>query len=136
MTQETPDLPLVDAEDVAVQVIEYGDRPRIMTRARTSAPQAAQATGALMGERRFAQYNLVVLDWTGNAFFDIRDELAKPLLIFQMTRWVPEKNDYLTVRAQIDIDSVFSGDAMDRSILLDLVNELGLKIAETLRKEK
>jgi hypothetical protein len=123
-------LPLV--EHTTVRVMEVGRPSVIQTPARRSAPQAAIVAGQLLETRRFGELALVVLDWSNGLGLQ-PPEVAKPTMFMSVSRWFPEQGKHglwLRVESRIDIDSVFGQDAMTRSILEDLIAELGHKMAD------
>ena len=134
MPNSTFDLPLV--EKTTVQVIEMGYRPAIMTPARTNAPQAATALGQMFEQRRFGELAVVILDWD-NSLGQLPPDAVKPILYMEVTRWFPEYGESvsLTVQGRIDVDDVFGGDVLTRSVMEELVNELGETLAKK-AKEK
>lgn len=127
------DLPLV--EETTVRVVELGYRPAIITPARRNAPQAATMIGELLGQRRFGELASVVLDWS-NELGQMPSEVAKPIIYMELTRWFPEKGEgvHLTVQGRIDVDDVLGQDVLTRSLIEDLVNELGEKLSDTAKE--
>jgi hypothetical protein len=133
---ETFELPLVPEDEVVVRVIEAGVRPRVMTRARAASLLAAEKLGEFMGQRRFAQLALVVIDWS-NELQRQPDEVAKPVMFLQLQRFFPDRGDqgaYLNVEGRIDIDDVFRDGAVTRALLEDLINELGTCLSDKFKE--
>jgi hypothetical protein len=132
MTNTRFELPLIDPEDVVIRVAELGTRPRLLTPARANAPQAAKAIGQMFEQRRFGQLAVIEIDWT-NETKDQPDEFAKPVMFMTLSRHFPGKG-WLNVQGRIDIDSVFGAGVLTRSLLEDLVNELGEKLSDTAKE--
>jgi hypothetical protein len=124
-------LPLV--EDTTVRAVETGTRPRVMTRARKDAPQAAKMAAEILGQRRLGELATVVLDWDDQMGQQHAD-IIKPIIYMSVSRRFPEigaTGAWLTVESRIDVDNVFLADVMTRSILEDLIDELGEKLSTT-----
>ena len=113
-----------------------GYRPDILTPARKNAPQAATVIGQLLGQRRFGELAVVVLDWD-NSLGQLPPDAVKPIIYMEVTRWFPDMGPTvtLTVQGRIDVDDVFGSDVLTRSLMDDLVNELGETLASK-AKEK
>lgn len=126
-------LPLIPEDEVTVRVLEVGTRPVIMTKARRDAPQAAATMGRILGQRRFAELNEVVLDWS-NELNQQPAEIAKPVMFMACTRAFPGRG-YLTVESRLDVDDIFGADVLTLSLLEDLANELGEKLSAMGNKE-
>ena len=128
------DLPLIEPGDMAVRVIELGRRPRLQTRARQFAPQAAKALGQMFEQRRFGQVVGIALDWSNELGLQPA-EAAKPVIVMTLSRHFPDKGAWLDVQGRIDVDDVFGAGVVTRSLLEDLVNELGETLSDK-AKEK
>lgn len=121
--------------EMAVRVMELGSRPTLFTKARAFAPQGAKTFGEMLGSRDFADAAVVILDWS-NVLKAQPDEVAKPVLVLRVAKGYPDLGETLTVESRIAVDDVFGGENIDRSLMLDLVKELGDKVADAYARRK
>lgn len=125
----------MEDEGYVVRVIELGNRPLILTRARKNAPQAAKAIGELLELRQIGDMGVVMLDWD-NELKGMPDEVAMPVIYISATKFFPGTELNLTVESRINVDEVFTQDELTSSILMDVVNELNEKMkSEIAQKE-
>lgn len=113
------------------EAIETGERPAIFSTARRYAPAAAKELAALLEQQEFADIGLIVLDWT-NQLQGMPDDASKPVMYIKVMKKLPEyeTRNVLTVDARLDVDDVFGNDEITAGVLVDLVEELRLKVLE------
>lgn len=117
-----------------VEVHETGARPRLLTKARRFAPQAAHAMANYLQTREFAGKVFLVLDWS-NETGQLPSDAVKPVLYVQAVRDVPEKGQ-LRVELRFDVDDIFGRDSMTPTILVDLCHDLEEAVEKAVRGER
>lgn len=121
---------------IPVRAFELGERPAVLTKARTNAPQACIVLADLLANVQFGDAGVVVLDWE-DSMGQQPVETRKPVIFIQLHKWLPgvTENNHLTVESRLDVDDVFGGvDYMTNSLLRDIVFELQEKAKESLAK--
>lgn len=121
-----------------VEVVEVGERPQVLTKARRFAPAGARVLGEVLGQMEFGDGAAVVLDWSNNLGL-MPEETAKPVMHVRVVKRLPmfTERNVLYVDVRLDVDDVFGGDNMTAESIRDIVNELRDKVEQqvTLRKE-
>jgi hypothetical protein len=122
-------------ENMVVRVMELGKRPSLWTKARMFAPQGAKVFAELFEQQNFAEAAMIIIDWTNELKLQ-PVEAAKPVLIMRIANHYQDLEETLTVESRIDIDDVFGGEAIDRSLMVDLVNEMKIKVGQSYDRRK
>lgn len=121
-----------------VEVVEMGDRPLTLTKARRFAPAGARVLGEVLGQMEFADGAAVVVDWS-NALGQLPPDAVIPVLHVRVVKRLREytERNVLYVDARLDIEDIFGGDNITAESIRDIVNELREKVEEQvqLRKE-
>lgn len=118
-----------------VEVHEMGSRPRIATKARRFAPQAAHAMANYLQAREFAGKVFIVLDWSNETGQLPVGAPIIPVLYVQAVRDVPGKGQ-LRVENKYDVDDIFGGDTITPTILVDLCHDLEETVEKAARGDR
>ena len=120
-----------------VDVVEMGDRPTVMTKARRFAPEGARIFGAYLSELSFADGAALVLDWS-NEMGGLPIDVSKPILYVRVIKKLPqfERRNVLTIDERLDVEDVFGNDTMTADYIRDLVHELEEKIDQQVTQRK
>ena len=118
-----------------VEVIEAGDRPRVLTKQRQFAPQAAHGMANYLQTREFAGKVFVVLDWSNETGQLPEGAPIIPVMYVQAVRDVPGKGQ-VRVEQKYDVDDIFGQDSMSPTILVDLCHELEEAVEKAVRGER
>jgi hypothetical protein len=113
-----------------VVAVEYGNRPKVWSKARRFAPEGTKLLAELLGKMGFADDAVVVLDWD-NSLREQPDEAAKPVLRVQTGKTVGERTLIVTVR--LDVEDVFGNDTMVAEDFLRIVQQMAEKTDEAVR---
>lgn len=121
-----------------IVAVEYGERPRLLTKARRFAPEGVKVLADLLGHLTFADDGLVVLDWN-NALGLQPDEAAKPVIIIRAAKVVSDvvgANNLLTIEVRLDVDDLFGKDQIQAEDFLDIVQQMEAKMMATISQRK
>lgn len=120
-----------------IEVVELGDRPGTLTRARRFAPAGARVLGEVLGQMRFADEGVVVLDWS-NTFRLMPDEVSKPILYVRVRKRFPGLShpNVLTVDVRLDVEDIFGGDNMTADSIHHIITELVDKMESEYKKRR
>lgn len=107
------------------EVKELGERPRLFTPGRRSAPPAAVLLAKVFEQpgHNWADKADIVLDWENSLLGEDDPELKYPVMLIACSKYVPGKG-HLVVQSRLNIDNVFLGDYVTQETLLDIVEEL------------
>lgn len=119
-----------------VIVVERGERPALMTKARVIAPQAAKFFADRLETQTFADQASIVLDWMGdyhwNSDTPMPEELRLPAMYIVAEKWYPQIEQWLKVDVALDVESMFGRD----DAKADDLEEVGQQLAEKVRSEE
>ncbi len=117
-----------------VIAVEKGERPALMTKARTIAPQAVKYISSLLEDEVFADSAILVIDWVGDMGWSgdgpMPDEFKLPILFVAVEKWYPQWNARLTVDYKLELEDFFGADNATKDDLHEVVENLRTKVYE------
>jgi hypothetical protein len=117
------------------EVIELGDRPKMLTPARSKAPQAAVALAKIFEQpgHNWADKADIILDWNNQLLGSDEPKLQYPVMLIKTNKYVPGKG-HLVTQTRWDIDNVFEGEVVSQEVLFDVVEELKMMTLKKLEE--
>lgn len=108
-----------------VEVVESGERPGILTRARLNAPQGCKRLGELFGMQDFADKAIVVLDWQP-------EEIEGSEPIVRVYAYKRVANRLLTLEQRYAVNDIFGANIVTTNdlgwITEDFKNKFGYEL--------
>lgn len=98
-------------------VRESGSRPTVNTPAIQNALPGAKALADIMAEKTFADMCIITVDWDGDGFTPV-------LNVFTVKFFIEYNGQRLEHAWPIDLNEAFGQNNVDRSILLQIANDL------------
>lgn len=107
------------------EVKEIGDRPKIWSQARASAPSAAVRLAQMFEQpgSSWADRADIILDWENSMLQSDEEDLNYPVMLIAVDKYVPGKG-HLVCQSRLNIDNVFLGSYVTSETLADIVEEL------------
>ncbi len=117
-----------------VIAVEKGNRPSVMTKARTIAPQAAKFLASQLEDKAFADSAIIMIDWVGDFGWDgdepMPEELRMPIMFVATEKCYPQWNARLTVDYKLELEDFFGADNATSDDLHEVVENLEKKVHE------
>ncbi len=117
-----------------VIAVEKGQRPALMTKGRTIAPQAAKFLASILEDKVFADSAIIMIDWAGDFGWEgdgpMPDELRTPIMFVATEKWYPQWNARLTVDYKLELEDFFGADNATSDDLHEVVENLEKKVHE------
>jgi hypothetical protein len=121
-------------------VTERGERPRMQTKARVIAPQAAKYLADVFEPKTFADSVVIVVDWVGDMTWDeptpMPEELKLPVMVVITEKRYPQfGNRQLRVNYVLDLEDFFGQDNATKDDLHLLAQLMEEKVREEEQKK-
>jgi hypothetical protein len=120
---------------VKVDVVEHGDRPRVLTPARMNAPQGARALADALYNADFADLCSLVVDWDGTylAPDDMPVDIRQPALVIMASKWYPAIKKRADIFVRLDMEDAFARDNFGSDAIVEIIEHL---VTEFQRKDE
>lgn len=114
-------------------MIEHGNRPAFLTKARTNTPQAVSLIADLLAAADWADDAGIVIDWRGDwgwpeDYGPMPPDLMQPLVYIGVRKRY--RGDQLKVEVRLNVESTFTTEDIDNADLAYIVQSLKETVEE------
>jgi len=113
-----------------------GERPAVWTKPRRYAPAGAKVFGEVFENADFGDEALVILDWD-NSWRVVPGDEKMPMMYVIVQKKFPDlpQPNVLLVDVKLDVNDVFSDEAVTATTIQSVVDELRVKVSEALTEK-